>query len=420
MAFCLQACKHGHQDESAGPMTACSICLKWFHDDCLGFPKKAFVPFYACVDCVPKLRAFSGISALETSVADLKRRVCEAETAVVSLKEFKNVEFVSSVEKIYTVEADLSAKVGLIEAQLAELTVSLNEFGNKCSDTQAEVVAAPPTFASVVKSAPGVSKSVPAVCPFVKKGPTSSAAPVVVAAQPESGENGWQVAKSRKKSRAGVAAARSNNAAATASRTFSAAGNASISCDVGVVPSVTPTRGKSIIATIPDLFDTAVLGCSIIRHTAAVNKSKGIATISVPGGKISDLVEVVAMLPKLFGMPPSRIILHCGTNDWADWASAEQIANLKRELVLSVRKLCPNAKIFVVGILCRRDSKSTDIRDVNSRILASVRNLQDVFFVDANVRYRTTDWIGRDGLHLNRFGVTSLAKLFVEPFPKNS
>ena len=431
MANCLVDCKFDHQDESAGPMTECCTCGKWFHDECLKFPKKAFVPFYACVECVPKLRATISKSstqvqsASDPAIQGLLEKVNDITVSVDSLKVITSDIVVKLSEKTYQVEAELLQKLSVFEARLTDLSSTLSEM--KCKSIASEenaadeicgepaVISKPAaTFANIVKKPASSQSSSASAAPAVH----NLAAPIPGTSE-NAANNGWRTANPRRRKKKPA-----NDPAPVISAPpkppSSIPSSSTIPSKLNAEQLYTPTRKKRIFVTAPAKFDTVVLGCSIVRHTAVLNESKGIATVSVPGGIISDLGEVVQMLPSLFATPPLRVMLHCGTNDWAGWASGEQIADRMRELVLRVRKLCPLAKVFVVGLLCRRDSKPADIRDVNIAVSARLRNLSECFFIDANVRYKTVTWLGWDGLHLNRFGVSTLAKIFVEPFPKNS
>jgi len=431
MANCLVNCKFDHQDESAGPMTECCTCGKWFHDECLKFPKKAFVPFYACVECVPKLRAVISQSSTqvqpdtESAIQGLQEKFNDITVAVDSLKSITSDIVVKLSEKTYQVEAEFLQKLSVFEARLTDLSSTLSEM--KCKsivieENAADDICGEPavilkpaaTFASIVKKPSSSKASSISAAPAVHNSAASASGSSENAAN-----NGWRTANSRRRKKK-PANEPAPNSAAPSKPPSSIPSSSAIPSRANAEQLYTPTRKKRIFVTAPAKFDTVVLGCSIVRHTAVLNESKGIATVSVPGGIISDLCEVVQMLPSLFATPPLRVMLHCGTNDWDGWASGEQIADRMRELVLRVRKLCPAAKIFVVGLLCRRDSKPADIRDVNFAVSTKLRNLSECFFIDANVRYKTVTWLGRDGLHLNKFGVSTLAKLFVEPFPKNS
>jgi hypothetical protein len=130
-------------------------------------------------------------------------------------------------------------------------------------------------------------------------------------------------------------------------------------------------------------------------------------------------MEVVSALPRLFSVPPSKVIFHVGTNNWGNWESAKGVAQRMRELLVRTRSLLPGAKILVSGLLLRRDSEDEDIKLVNKEVSMVMRQFTNAFFVDCNVRCMTKTWLGMDGLHLNRLGARLLSDVFVNPFPKN-
>ena len=124
------------------------------------------------------------------------------------------------------------------------------------------------------------------------------------------------------------------------------------------------------------------------------------------------------MLPKLVPNAPSKVVFHVGTNNWANNESNDQIARKFDSLILHARKVLPSAKLIISGILVRRDTSLDDIRLLNGTIVKAC-NKPGVVFVDANVDHKTRNWLGKDGLHLNRFGVKSLSDVFVRSFSKN-
>ena len=67
------------------------------------------------------------------------------------------------------------------------------------------------------------------------------------------------------------------------------------------------------------------------------------------------------------------------------------------------------------GIIRRRDSLDKDILNLNMKI-KDVAMAHDCFFVDSNQCLDSKHCLLQDGLHLNRYGVNTLANVLIDPF----
>jgi hypothetical protein len=352
------------------------------------------------------------IVSLESSFAEmsvkfetLERMVSELAVTVKEMKVLHSEVIVKVTEKTYQDEAEFACKIKAVEAKLAAVASELADCGqNRNADHLAPV-----------SSGAGPSRLSNGDFP-----PLSG-----------SEQSPWKVAESKKKKkRQQKITAPSTSWSDVAARTgvseipkpllASGVSGAPIKPELTTVSEFeTPTRKRRAVITRSANGGPLVIGDSIVRHTADLSKRVGVSTICVPGGTVKDIMEVVSALPRLFSAPPSKVIFHVGTNNWANWESAKGVAHRLRELLVLSRSLLPEAKILVSGLLLRRDSRDQDIKEVNKEISNVMRTFPNTFFIDCNVRCKTQFWLGKDGLHLNRLGSRLLSDVFVNPFPKN-
>lgn len=411
--YCTVNCQFARADETAGDMTRCCVCKVWLHDKCIGLDvkKKVALPFYACSDCSDKLGALvSGsaivhdsarITTMEQTVIELQVRVDRLSTVVSDLTNTVNdikashSDVISKlVHKSYRVEADVDKRLDTVEGQLAAVACELNECG---AESAATLSSAGKPSSSGSHEANVDINSVTGLPPL------------------SSTEEPWTEVQSKNKKKRSP---KKSPPPKKTNETPSANPLASVAAFV-TSEFMTPTRNKKALVTHSAKGSAVVIGDSTIRHTREYTTDKGMTTICVPGGRIGDIIEVVQTLPKILPSPPEKIILHVGTNNWGNWESSESIASKMKELISVCRIVQPSAKILVSGILLRRDSNDCEIKHVNDAIYSVVKKCANVYFVDSSIRHSTKSWLGKDGLHLNRFGIKMLAEVFVNPYPKN-
>jgi OTU-like cysteine protease len=165
------------------------------------------------------------------------------------------------------------------------------------------------------------------------------------------------------------------------------------------------------IKTVPGA--TAVLyGDSIIRHIT--QHTTQMSTICLPGAKLFNMKknlsdpEISSILRKA-----DTIILHAGSNDMANQATTEEICLHMKRLINSVKELCPDSKISVSGILLRKHIPMHHTEYLNDS-LSHMLKLEHIEFVDPNRRFRfkVSDGLAGDEIHLNPKGVAELANIF--------
>lgn len=150
-----------------------------------------------------------------------------------------------------------------------------------------------------------------------------------------------------------------------------------------------------------------LLGDSIIKH---VNLSS-LHKVCLRGGDVRNFIN---HLPSL-SLSYDTLLIHCGTNslkvnDLGFISNSEDVLRDFNDLFFSLKTRFPSSKICISGVIFRRDINLNSVICVNNCI-SDLCQSYDFTFIDPN-SWVYDDCLGRDGLHLNRFGTQQLSHFF--------
>ena len=147
------------------------------------------------------------------------------------------------------------------------------------------------------------------------------------------------------------------------------------------------------------------------RDMAPISSCFNLAFGGSVTGDILEHVDVVARFR------PKMIVYYCGANDLSFGSSPADAANGFIQFATRIREKLPNVGIIYLAInltpLQIANGKTTQLKEINSRVEQFVSRQQNMSFVDANKESRFAnhwDWYINDGLHLNDEGHIELSK----------
>ena len=151
-----------------------------------------------------------------------------------------------------------------------------------------------------------------------------------------------------------------------------------------------------------------IAGDSIISGLVEdyLSKNKSIKVRTFPGSRINDFYSY--LLP-LLNKEPTKIIVHCGTNDAYD-KTVEQLIDELLKLKTFIKKMLPSVDVVLSFPTIRDDFHR------NPKSIYTIRKLSDLL-ADINLdgiyhNNITKDCLGKGKLHLNGKGLSRLAMNF--------
>ena len=157
---------------------------------------------------------------------------------------------------------------------------------------------------------------------------------------------------------------------------------------------------------------TVILGDSIVNRIQGRKlgrKAKQDVIVKLfPGSKLDCMPHYAIPTVK---SNPDCIIIHCGTNNLKMDESPEAIAEKTIELAKSVKST--TNEVVISSIIPRRDK----LADKGSKVNGIVENFCKEDETIKFMRQKSLDskkHIGKDGIHLNNFGITQIVKNFIE------
>jgi len=148
-----------------------------------------------------------------------------------------------------------------------------------------------------------------------------------------------------------------------------------------------------------------VVGDSVVRNVGAERADMKVECF--PGIKTEQLHRV---MEKRNLVRPDTIIIHVGTNDSKRTRNLDFVMGEVYALVSTAKKMLPNRRLVLSGVLRRRDVSWRRIGALNGRF-DWVANALGLTCVNSNSWIEDGDF-ARDGLHLNGRGKRRLGQLY--------
>ena len=154
------------------------------------------------------------------------------------------------------------------------------------------------------------------------------------------------------------------------------------------------------------LGDSMVKGIQGFKMKEAVRHNENVFVRSFPGANIDAMNSYVCPTMK---KSPSRIILHCGTNDLntnqSPWTIAEDIIELAKAMENK------DTEVLVSSIVQRRDKFNGKALEVNKALERECERMRLGFIDNSNIDPKSH--LNGSGLHLNVEGTIILANNFI-------
>jgi len=165
--------------------------------------------------------------------------------------------------------------------------------------------------------------------------------------------------------------------------------------------------------------EVLLIGDSMLRYASKKCMFKGVMVECCPGGKIIDIKN---RLLQYVGVNLSVIYFHVGTNNlkrgyrggpgYNGGHGKREALHDMADLLYTAKTQFPQSKVFLNSILIRRDITYKALYDFNFQLELMSYNF-DVMFVEANCSVGRRH-LSRDGIHLNRAGVSRLGSLIAD------
>jgi len=166
--------------------------------------------------------------------------------------------------------------------------------------------------------------------------------------------------------------------------------------------------------------DVLLIGDSLLRYASKKCMLKGVKVECCPGGKIIDIKN--RLLQYYVGVSLSVIYFHVGTNNlmrgyrggpgYNGGHGKREALHDMADLLYTAKTQFPHSKIFLNSVLIRRDLTYKALYDFNCQLELMSYNF-NVQFVEANCCVGRRH-LSRDGIHLNRAGVSRLGSLLAD------
>ncbi|KAJ8035337.1 hypothetical protein HOLleu_22525 [Holothuria leucospilota] len=193
--------------------------------------------------------------------------------------------------------------------------------------------------------------------------------------------------------------------------------------DISVKPAFNPsshstpsthsgTERRSPNPTSPpkSVYKVLIIGDSIPKHLNGRRMSRRLKVLNrcLPGSNLANWIKFAPVL--IEEEKPSAVIIRCGTND-INKISPSHIASLMDELCMKIQFCDPSIQISISGLTPRLSSQANgEVLFINSK-LAQICSKHELYYISNNNLSPTH--LSRDGIHLNRRGITGLARNFI-------
>jgi len=176
---------------------------------------------------------------------------------------------------------------------------------------------------------------------------------------------------------------------------------------------------SSVSGVSTDSREMLLIGDSLLRYSSEQCMNIGVIVECCPGAKILDIKN---RLLDYLDVDLATIYFHVGTNNlrkgyrggpgYNGGHGKREALHDMADLLYTARTRFPHAQVFLNSVLIRRDLTYKTLNDFNSQLDLMCNNF-NVEFVEAN-RVIGRRHLARDGVHLNRRGVSCLASLLLD------
>jgi hypothetical protein len=162
---------------------------------------------------------------------------------------------------------------------------------------------------------------------------------------------------------------------------------------------------RDMVMVKPRREKCSVLGDSIVRNVG--EEKAGMRVECYPGIRTDQPRRVIEN--RDLGCSDA-VVIHVGTNNVRKYRNLDYVMGEVYDLVNTAKTKFPVSRLVLSGVLRSRGVSCRHVRAANNR-LEWVAGTLGAMFVDPNSWIRDEDF-GRDGLHLNRSGVSQLGELY--------
>ena len=398
---CCDTCTIKPKPRKSYPMTRCSLCMSWYHDQCVGLEKDEPIGVWLCVSCrqVP--------DSIQDSLIDIK-------TEVEDLKE--------STKSIFTLLNTLSTEVGKniqgINDKLTALSKQITCNDKKLSETLSSMNATTDNLKTSLdqKTCQLLNKTTTIIDKLKTQGETLNQTSTYHSAGPAQDKNSNANQNStitsqhadrsdnetQNKKQPGNNKSQNKQNKITSHPTEPSAQRSPSVVDTETIIDLTSSTPKKEI-TQP----TLLVGSSILKGVKVSELNKNTAVRTFPGATIGKLQNRL----KQFDISKCEtVIIHVGGNDADEGVDLDNFRDQYSSLLDDVAS--DNRRIIVSGLL-PRDSVDLDQYNTCLKNLCETRNVD---FVDHYNGFLLASgdivdsYYHKDKLHPNAFGTRKLLK----------
>ena len=396
---CCDGCTVKHKPRKSYSMTRCSLCVTWYHDQCVGLSKDEPVGVWLCVSCrqVPQ--------GLQDSLVDIKTDVellKETSESVITILKSLSAEVTTSIQSINDKLSALSKQINCNDKKVAESLETLNVASDNIKTGFEQKTC------QILNKTTSIMDKIKHYNETPKLTPTN----LVAGVTPTNNSNEKQNkstdvtnvdrnAQKQLTTQKGASQNKQQPKKTNHKKTTNITDQHNINEDETIDLTKTATPKKQINQS------TLLVGSSILKGVKTNDLNKNTAVRTFPGATIEKLQN------KLNQYDISKcetIVVHVGGND-ADEGTELDSFRLKYSSLLD-ELTSENRRVVVSGLLPRA---SVDL-DPYNLCLKDLCNGQSVEFVDHYNGFLLASgdiadsYYHKDKLHLNSFGTQKLLR----------
>ena len=402
---CCETCTLKPKPRKTYPMTRCSLCMVWYHDQCVGLDKDVPVGVWLCVMCrqVPQ-GLQDNLIDIKTDVEQLK----EASNSIITILNTLSTEVTKNIQGINDKLTALSKQINCNDKKVTENLSSLNAASEnmKTSFDQktCQILNKTTTIVDKIKLQSDKINPTPAIpCAGVTQGKKPNENPNSENATANAGRSDKQTqSKKQPENSKSVDEQKESTSRSTQPKTQHSGDSDLRNQDNNETIDLTKSTPKKLINQ-----STLLVGSSILKGVKVNDQNKDTAVRSFSGVTIQKLQN---NLNNYDINKCETIIMHVGGNDADDGLELANFRDAYSSLLDNVSR--DNRHIIVSGLLPR---DSVDLKPYNA-CLKTLCETKNVEFVDHYNGFLLASgdiadsYYHRDKLHPNAFGTRKLLR----------
>ena len=165
-----------------------------------------------------------------------------------------------------------------------------------------------------------------------------------------------------------------------------------------------PSHSRKKVLILGDSITKGLVGRRMSRRHLVINRS-------ISGTTINQWIRLAPIFVE--EERPDIVILHCGTNNVTRNYTHEGVSLIDK-LLTGIKSINPDVSIFVSSLTFQvSKNRNAWINEFNHRVMDLCKTRNCMYISNDNTTTNYLSCLSGDGLHLNRAGITLLAKNFI-------